>query len=57
MSKATIHNNKKETERSVRQSFPGSRFPPLSPPVRLSSIVLLFVLAVIVTLVVWYLKS
>ena len=57
MSKASTHNDKAAKETSLRHNFPGSRFPPLSPPVRLSTIVLLFVLAVIVTLVVWYLKS
>ncbi len=57
MTKATIHDTKRETERSVRHNFPGSRFPSLSPPLGLSTILLLFVLAVIVTLFVWYLRS
>jgi hypothetical protein len=46
-----------EEETLVGRSFPGQRFPPLSPGLRPSTVVLVFVLAVIVTLLIWYLKS
>ena len=36
---------------------PGQRFPPLAPELRPFTIVLIFVLVVIVTLLIWYLKS